>query len=83
VELAPRKSYVALVRNKIFGIIAASTVSRIDLGMRLPGKEGGARLVEAPGFGSGSITHKVALTSLEEVDEEVIGWLQEAYESVG
>lgn len=83
VKLAPRKSYVGLMRKKIFGLIAASTNTRVDLGLKLPGKEGGARLAEAPGFGSGSITHKVALTSLDEVDGEVVGWLREAYDSVG
>jgi hypothetical protein len=37
-------------------------------------------LQEAPGFGSGSITHKLALTSPEEVDDEIAGWLKSAYE---
>lgn len=83
VELAPRKSYVGLVRNKIFAVIAPSTSARLDLGLKLPGKEQGVRLAEARGFGSGSITHKVALTSVEDVDDEVVGWLREAYKSVG
>ena len=82
VELAPRKSYVGLVRKKIFGVDRASTRTRIDLGLKLKGAEETVRLVEAPGFGSGSITHKIALSSLEDVDEELISWMQQAYDSV-
>ena len=83
VELAPRKSYVGLKRKKVFGLIKASTRTRIDLGLKLKGSESGRRLVEAPGFGSGSITHKVALTSIEDVDDEIISWMREAYEVAG
>ena len=32
VEIAPRKTYVGLVRKKVFAVIKASTSSRIDLG---------------------------------------------------
>ena len=83
VELAPRKSYVGLVRKKIFGVVKASTRTRVDLGLKLKEAVGSKRLVDAPGFGSGSISHKIALTSLADVDEELIGWMREAYDSVG
>lgn len=83
VELAPRKKYVGLARGKMFGVIEPSTKTRLDLGLKLKGKSAGDRLVDAPGFGSGSITHKVALTSLKDVDGELKAWLKEAYEGVG
>jgi len=38
-------------------------------------------LVDDAGFASGSITHKVALHTLEDVDEQITQWLHEAYES--
>ena len=82
VELAPRKSYVALQKNKTFALIKASTKNRLDLGLKLPAREGYGRLQDSAGFGSGSITHKVALHSLVDIDEEVIGWLRVAYETV-
>ncbi|MFQ5944839.1 MAG: DUF5655 domain-containing protein [Anaerolineae bacterium] len=81
VKLAPRKTYVGLVRAKVFGVIMPSTATRLDLGVKLPGTKGGDRLQEAPGFGSGSITHKVALTSLDQIDEELTAWLRAAYEA--
>ena len=83
VELAPRKTYVGLVRGKMFAVIKASTASRVDLGLKLKDAAGGDRLVEAPGFSSGSITHKVALADVEEIDEQVLGWFKEAYGGVG
>ena len=82
-ELAPRKTYVGLVRKKVFGVIKASTSSRIDLGLKLKDGKANDRLLEAPGFGGGSITHKVALTSVEDVDGEVISWMRKAYDGVG
>ena len=83
VELAPRKSYIGLKRKKIFGLIKASTRSRVDLGLKLKGSKYVDRLVEAPGFGSGSLTHKVALVNIKDVDDELIGWMREAYDLVG
>ena len=33
--------------------------------------------------GSGGVTHKVAVTSLKEVDEHLVAWLKKAYEARG
>jgi predicted transport protein len=83
VTLEPRKNYVALVRKRQFGLIFPSTRTRIDLGLKLPGVEPTERLQAAGGFGSGQITHRVGLTSVEDVDEEVVGWMKTAYEGIG
>jgi predicted transport protein len=83
VEVAPRKTYVVLMRKNVFALIKPSTPSRIDLGLKLKDKKGDQRLEEAAGFGSGSITHKIILTSPNQVDGQVIGWLREAYAQVG
>jgi hypothetical protein len=82
VTLEPRKTYVALVRGRQFGLIQPSTKSRVDLGLKLPGVEPTERLQAAGNFGSGQITHRVALTSESEVDGEVLGWLKAAYEGI-
>jgi hypothetical protein len=82
VTLEPRKTYVALARGRQFGLIQPSTKSRIDLGLKLPGVEPTARLQAAAGFGSGQITHRVALTSAADVDDEVLGWLKAAYKGI-
>jgi hypothetical protein len=82
VHIAPRKTYVALIRGKQFGVIKASTNTRVDLGLKLSGKAANDRLVDAGGFGSGSITHRVILTAPEQVDDALIGWIREAYAGV-
>lgn len=81
VKFAPRKSYVAFDRKKQFALVAPSTNTRVDLGLKLPGFPFTDRLADGANVGSGSITHKVALTSLADVDQQVIDWLSEAYEN--
>jgi predicted transport protein len=74
-----RKTYVALKRKKQFAIIQASTKTRMDVGLKLKGTAVTTRLQEAGNFGSGSVTHKVALSSLADIDDELLHWLQMAY----
>lgn len=80
--VGPRKTYVSFARKKQFCIIQPSTKTRVDVGLKLPGKETTARLVEAGNFGSGSLTHKVSVTAVADIDEELIALLREAYDSV-
>jgi len=76
VELAPKKAYVSLRRSKQFGTVGPGPRDRIEIGLNLPGVEPAGRL-EAAG---GMCTHRVRLSSTDELDAEVIGWLREAYE---
>lgn len=80
VTTEPCQGYVPLIRKRQFAAIQPSTQTRVDLGLRLPGIEPAGRLQPSKGVGGGSITHKIALTSLEEADEEVLGWMKQAYE---
>ena len=80
VTLGVRKSYVTLNREKQFALIQPSTQTRLDLGLKLKGKSTTERFKEARNFGSGSITHKVGLTSVNDVDEELVAWMREAYQ---
>jgi predicted transport protein len=83
VEMQTRKTYVAFARGKQFAVVQPSTQTRVDIGLKLPGVPPGERLEPAVNTGSGSMTHKVAVTSPEEIDDELIGWLRQAYESGG
>ncbi len=83
VTLATRKTYVALVRDKQFAVIVPSTKTRLDLGLKFKDKPFTEQLTPAKNLGSGSITHKVALTALEDADETILDWLREAYEAAG
>lgn len=82
IEFVPKKANVSVRREKQFALIQPSTKTRIDLGLKLPGKELEGRLGDSGRFGS-MCTHSVQLTSPEEVDNEVLSWLQEAYEQAG
>lgn len=80
VEIAPKKSYVSLRRNKQFAIVQAAAKSRVDLGLNLKGVEPGDRLEGGVVFG-GMCTHKVRLFEADDVDEEITVWLRQAYDA--
>lgn len=82
VELAPKKAYVSLRRKKQFGIIQPSTKTRVDVGINLKDTAVTERLESSGSFNS-MVSHRVRLTAVAEVDAELIGWLQQAYEAAG
>ena len=79
VELAPKKSYVSLRRSKQFGLVQPSTKTRLDVGIKSGSLEPAGRL-EAAGSWNAMVTHRVRISSADEVDDELIGWLRAAYE---
>lgn len=79
VEVAPKKAYVSLRRKKQFAIVQPSTKTRVDLGLNIKGKEPEGTL-EAAGSWNAMCSHRVRLTDVAEVTDEVKGWMQEAFE---
>lgn len=79
VQVAPKKTSVSLRRAKQFALVQPSTKSRVDLGLQLPGVTPEGRL-ESSGSFSAMVSHRVRLGAMEEVDEEVVGWLRQAYD---
>jgi hypothetical protein len=82
VDVLPRGTYVTLARAAQFAIVKPAS-THVDVGLRLPGVEPTARLRDAGSFGSGSITHKLALADASELDDEVRGNLRAAYDARG
>lgn len=80
VEIAPKKAYVSLRRKKQFGCIQPSTATRMDVGINLKDVAPAGRL-EASGSFNAMVSHRVRVTDLAEVDQELIGWLRQAYEA--
>jgi len=76
---APKKTYVSFRRAKQFGLAQPSTKDRLDLGLSLKGVEPASRL-EASGSFNAMVSHRVRLTSPEEVDAEVEAWIRKAWE---
>jgi hypothetical protein len=81
VTVEGRSTYVPFVRGRQFAAVAAATRDRVDLGLRFTAAPRSGRLVEASA--PGQATHKVALRSIEDVDEEVRALLAAAYEQNG
>jgi predicted transport protein len=79
VTITPKKTSVSLIRKRQFALIKPASKSRIDLGLKLPEKELSKRLENSGPFGT-MCTHRVKLTAVEDVNEELISWLREAYE---
>ncbi|MEK9502606.1 DUF4287 domain-containing protein [Gaopeijia maritima] len=78
VEVAPKKSYVSLRRTRQFALVQPSTRTRVDLGLRLDGVEPAGRLESSGSFNS-MVSHRVRLNGVEDVDDEVLQWLEAAY----
>lgn len=83
VRIEPRQTYVAFARRSQFALIQPSNKTRVDLGLVLPGVAPTGRLAASTNFGSGSINRRVALVTPADVDDEVEGWLLQAYQQRG
>ncbi len=77
--ITPKKDSVSFIRKRQFVLIKPATKTRIDLGLKLKGKDLSERLENSGPFGS-MCTHRVKISTLEEVDSELIEWLKEAYQ---
>ncbi|TDS12012.1 uncharacterized protein DUF4287 [Maribacter caenipelagi] len=79
VTITPKKTTVSIIRKKQFALIKPATKTRIDLGLKIKDKPTSDRLESSGPFGS-MCTHRVQLTEANQVDDELIDWLKEAYE---
>ena len=74
-----RKTYVSLMSpRRTFARVQPTTKNRVDLGLRLEGQKPGGRL--HPSKIHESMPVQISLTTPDEVDTEVLGWLQQAYD---
>jgi hypothetical protein len=80
VSIEGRGTIVPFVRRRQFAV-TATTSSRLDLGLRFTEPPAGARLT--PATAPGQATHKVALHTVKDVDDEVRSLLQAAYQQNG
>jgi len=79
VVVQARKTYVSLVSpRRTFARVQPTTRSRVDLGLRLEGQQPGGRL--QPSKIHETMPLQISLTAPDQVDSEVLGWLQQAYD---
>jgi hypothetical protein len=81
VKVSPGKTIVPFYRKHVFAQIKPSTRTRIDFGFALKSTKAKGRLIDTGGLAKGDrITHRIEITSLADIDDEVKHWLQMAYE---
>jgi hypothetical protein len=86
VKVCPCQTIVPLYRKHVIAQIKPTTNTRIDFGLALKGvaKKLPKRLIDTGGLAKGDrITHRIPISSLEEIDEQVAEWLEIAYELDG
>lgn len=83
IKVCPCKTIVPLYRAHVFAEIKPATRTRIDLGLALKGtkRKPPRRVVDTAGLARNDrITHKIALSSVDDIDDQVRRWLKTAYE---
>ncbi len=82
-KACPCKTIVPLYRHHVFAQIKPTTNSRLDLGLALAKFKGRfpLRLIDTGGLAKKDrITHRIEITSADQIDEEVKRWLKTAYD---
>ena len=82
VEVAPKISSVSLRRKRQFCLIQPTTKTRVDLGLKFTNRPVGGRLESSGPFGA-MCTHRLQLTDVSQIDDELIQLIWEAYEEAG
>ena len=83
IKICPCKTIVPLYRKHVFAEIKPATQKRVDLGLALKKytDELSVNLIDTGGLQKGDrITHRFALSQVDDITEEVKKWLQIAYD---
>jgi hypothetical protein len=79
VTIQTRKTYVSLVTpRRTFARVQPTTKSRVDLALRLEGHKPDGRL--QPSKIHETMRLQISLASVDDIDSELLNWLQEAYD---
>ena len=78
VTFVPKKTNVSVRRSKQFALIQPSTKTRIDIGLKLKDTDFTDRLKGSGSFGS-MCSHRVSIMASDEIDDELLAWLEQAY----
>lgn len=81
VKACPCQTMVPLYRKHVFAQIKPTTQTRIDLGLALGDNKAKGPLIDTGGFTKKDrITHRIPITSLRDINDEVKHWLKVAYD---
>jgi hypothetical protein len=80
-KACPCQTIVPLYRKHVFAQLKPTTRTRIDLGFALGDMKPKGRLIDTGGFAKKDrITHRIEITSLKDIDDEVKHLLKVAYD---
>lgn len=80
-EIAPKKTYLSLRRRKQFAMLGPATNTQIELGLNSKLLVADARLKALPA--GGMCNFKLRLSSLDEVDAQLLDWVRQAFDEAG
>lgn len=83
VKACPCKTIVPFYREHVIAQIKPTTRTRIDFGLALAKYKGKlpARLIDTGGLAKKDrITHRIEITSVKDIDQDVVKWMRIAYE---
>jgi hypothetical protein len=81
VMACPCQTMVPLFRRHVIAQIKPATKTRIDFGYALGDTKADGRLLDTGGFAKKDrITHRIPITTLADIDQEVRDWFKRAYE---
>lgn len=81
VKFCPCKTIVPFYRNHVIAQVKPSTNSSIDFGLALGDTKAKGKLIDTGGFKKKDrITHRFAISTLDDIDAEVEHWLKIAYD---
>lgn len=80
-EIAPKKGYVSLRRKKQFAMLGPKTNDRFELGLNLKDDIRDTRVKPVPP--GGMCQYIVPLTSADEIDDKIVGYIKKAYDAAG
>jgi hypothetical protein len=80
-KACPCQTIVPLYRNHVFAQIKPTNQTRIDLGLALGNLKTPRRLIDTGGYAKKDrITHRIEITTLKDIDQDVKRWLKVAYD---
>jgi predicted transport protein len=82
VEIAPKNAYVSLRRKKQFALLQPATKTRFEIGLNLKGQNPTGKL-QAISSANAMCSHKITISTSEDIDGEVLQWLKLAYDNAG
>lgn len=82
IEVAPKRAYVSLRRKKQFAMLQPASKSRFDLSLNIKNQKSQGKLEEITSANA-MCTHKIKISSLSEIDKEILNWVKKAYDGAG